>query len=570
MRKFLSSNIFFLFILFIICFAIYGKSINFGLTHLDDDILTAKNINYISDYRNIPGLFKTDCYYGSRSNYYRPMLGLSFSLETIFFKYNKKVYHTTNIILFVLALFVIFIFLKRVLYENGSRIGVRDDKDTGLPRAEALAMTGRKEWILKCLIILVAVHPVLASVPVWLPARNDSLLTIFIISSFIFFINYLNTKKISHLFLYLFFYTLSIFTKETALPMVIFFPMLAGCMDVWKYRGIETATANDRFPTESLGNDKIERQRIGRLDGVLNYSTIKLFNLIALAAIILFYFFMRNNSSVLKASFFSYFSNCWLYFENIIIGTMNYFRYIFFPNHIPIMLYDVSLDIFTIVLSLFILATLIFIFRKKIISGKILLFSTVFFFISIFATFLQQEYVLLFHRLILAVPAVLLILTILTERLILFYPATKKYLVLIFISLFTVFAYISFNQIDKYKNGLNFWHYAYTDASNYHDVYNGLGYEYMLLGKYEKAHIFFQKAVELKNDFDHNLNFAGCLIMQNKPDNAIEILLKLEKREKNLTVLRYLSQLYAVKGEKEKAEIYRKRMKKLQGNFLED
>ncbi len=497
MKKILSSNIFFLFILFIICFAIYGKAINFDLTHLDDDILTAKNINYISDYRNIPKIFKTDCYYGSRSNYYRPILGLSFSLETIFFKYNKKVYHTTNIILFVLALFVIFIFLK---------------------------LLNCNSTILKFFIVLCAVHPVLASVPAWLPARNDSLLTIFIISSFIFFLEYLSSKKISHLFFYLFFYTLSIFTKETALPMIIIFPMIV------------------------LG---MERRR--------DESRYKLFNLIALITIILFYFFMRNNSSTLKASFLSYLSSCWLYFENVIIGTMNYFRYIFFPNHIPIMLYDVSLDTYAILINLVILSVLIVIFYKKIISRKIILFSTVFFFISIFATFLQQEYVLLFHRLILAIPAALLILTILTEKLLLFYPSAKKYLILIFISIFTIYAHISFNQIDKYKNGLNFWHYAYVDASNYHDVHNGLGYEYMLLGRYEQAHIFFQKAVEIKNDFDHNLNFAGCLIMQNKLDDALKILLKLEKREENFTVLRYLSEIYFILGENDKAVEYGKR-----------
>ena len=272
MKKFLSSNIFFLFILFVICFAIYGKAINFGLTHLDDDQLTSKNINYISDYKNIPNFFKTDCYHGSMHIYYRPLLGLSFSLETIFFKYNKKVYHTTNIILFVLALFIIFIFLKLL---NCNSI------------------------ILKFFIVLCAAHPVLASVPAWLPARNDSLLVIFVISSFIFFINYLNTQKFCYLFLYLFFYVLSVFTKETALPMVIIFPLLAFFF----------------FTSSPI---KLKH---------------KLLNGFCLTAIILFYFFMRHNSTTFKVNFISYFSNCRLYFENIVTGTMNYLSYILFPDH---------------------------------------------------------------------------------------------------------------------------------------------------------------------------------------------------------------------------------------------
>ncbi|MBQ3834195.1 MAG: glycosyltransferase family 39 protein, partial [Elusimicrobia bacterium] len=199
MKNFIRANIFFFFILFVICFAVYGKAMNFGITRLDDDKLTVNNINYISDYKNIPKFFKTDCYHASGHLYYRPILSLSFSLESMFFGYNTKVYHTTNILLFILSLFLIFVFLSKFNFNKN---------------------------ILKFLIVLCAVHPILASVPAWLPARNDSLLTIFLISSFIFFIKYLSSKKYSHLFLYLFFYALSVFTKETALIMIIIFPFL--------------------------------------------------------------------------------------------------------------------------------------------------------------------------------------------------------------------------------------------------------------------------------------------------------------------------------------------------------
>ena len=506
MKNFIRANIFFFFILFVICFAVYGKAMNFGITRLDDDKLTVNNINYISDYKNIPKFFKTDCYHASGHLYYRPILSLSFSLESMFFGYNTKVYHTTNILLFILSLFLIFVFLSKFNFNKN---------------------------ILKFLIVLCAVHPILASVPAWLPARNDSLLTIFLISSFIFFIKYLSSKKYSHLFLYLFFYALSVFTKETALIMIIIFPFLT-----------ILPFTNSPFRLKH-----------------------KLCNSLCLAAIILFYFFMRYNSSVYKLDISFYFTNFGTFIKNIIFGTMAYIRYILFPNYMPILIHNFRPDAITIILSLSFFAALIFIYYKKIFSQKIILFSAVFFFISILPTFLEQEYIILFHRLVIVVPAILIILSLIIENFLSHYPTTKKYLILIFILLFTIYTYASFNQTDKYKNGLFFWTEAAKINPTYHVVYQGLGNEYMFLKEYHIAEILFRSAIKEKNSYDYNLNLATALIVQNKIDDAIEILLKLDKRKENATTLRYLSQLYNVKGEKEKAKKYKARLTKfLKGN----
>ena len=179
MKKFIASNIFFLIILISVVFCIYGKAVNFELTCLDDDTQTVRYVDYLSDYKNIPDLFVNGCYFDRLSLYYRPILNLSFSLESIFFGYNLKVYHTTNILLFIFSLYYVFLFLRLLNFNS---------------------------TILKYFIVLFAIHPIFSSVPVWLPARNDSLLTIFFVSSLIFFINYLKTKKRTHFFLYLFFY----------------------------------------------------------------------------------------------------------------------------------------------------------------------------------------------------------------------------------------------------------------------------------------------------------------------------------------------------------------------------
>ena len=62
-KTFLNTNIFFLILLTIVTFALYGKSINFNETGFDDTSLIIRNINFISDYKNIPKLFIMSPYY---------------------------------------------------------------------------------------------------------------------------------------------------------------------------------------------------------------------------------------------------------------------------------------------------------------------------------------------------------------------------------------------------------------------------------------------------------------------------------------------------------------------------
>ena len=97
-KKFLNTNIFFLILLTIVVFALYGKSINFDLTELDDSGLITNNIGFISNFKNIPKLFTMSPYYNNSTSYYRPMLSVSFAMEALFVRDDLKLYHITNII----------------------------------------------------------------------------------------------------------------------------------------------------------------------------------------------------------------------------------------------------------------------------------------------------------------------------------------------------------------------------------------------------------------------------------------------------------------------------------------
>ena len=107
-KNFLSVDIAFLIILIVVAFSLYQKTINYELLQLDDHKFISNSISYISNIKNIPKLFLQDVYYKSTSNYYRPILSLSFFLETIIFGYHTQVYHITNILLFLFNIFILF------------------------------------------------------------------------------------------------------------------------------------------------------------------------------------------------------------------------------------------------------------------------------------------------------------------------------------------------------------------------------------------------------------------------------------------------------------------------------
>ena len=109
--KILKSNLFFFLLLTTIVFSLYGKSINFDFTYHDDNSLILEKADFLSHITNIPKLFVTSCYYSGDFQYYRPILNLSFLVETSIFGFNTKIYHITNIILFILVLYLMYILL---------------------------------------------------------------------------------------------------------------------------------------------------------------------------------------------------------------------------------------------------------------------------------------------------------------------------------------------------------------------------------------------------------------------------------------------------------------------------
>ena len=182
-------------------FILYFQAFFFNFSYLDDNVLILGNQYFLSNLTNIFQSFLKDVFLSSNhlAFYYRPLMTVSFIFNYQIGGINPFIYHFTNVALHLLSASLLFIFLQKLDY--------------------------RKELaFLFSLIFLV--HPALTQAVSWIPGRNDSLLLVFILATFIFFIKYLENQKTKNLVWSLIFFGLALFTKESAiliLPIMFFY-----------------------------------------------------------------------------------------------------------------------------------------------------------------------------------------------------------------------------------------------------------------------------------------------------------------------------------------------------------
>jgi tetratricopeptide (TPR) repeat protein len=198
---------------------LYAPAISYDLVGLDDNHLVIANSRYLEDPGNIGKAFRTDVFWKSPGTYYRPLLNLSLMLDRWWGKGKLYAYHAGNIVLHLLACLLLYAGLGILGYRRELRLAAS---------------------------LLAAVHPVLAQAVAWIPGRNDTLLTVFILSSFAFFLTYIKSRKSPWLLAHALFFALALFTKETAvifplllLIYLVLFPQKAGAPSPW----IKTAMA---------------------------------------------------------------------------------------------------------------------------------------------------------------------------------------------------------------------------------------------------------------------------------------------------------------------------------------
>ena len=131
---------------------------------------------------------------------YRPVATLSFAVDYRLFKLNPMPYHLENILLHILNALLLYILLDAVF---GS-----------LPFS-----------LIASLVFLT--HPAQTEAVTWISGSSNVLFTFFYLASFIFYIRSQRKSRPVYLWLSLLFFTLSVFSKETAVTL----PVLIGAYE---------------------------------------------------------------------------------------------------------------------------------------------------------------------------------------------------------------------------------------------------------------------------------------------------------------------------------------------------
>lgn len=201
----------FILIFLIAAFAIYAKTIKYDFVYFDDTALVVENCDYISDYKNIPGFFYASAFNTANDFYYRPLLTLSFSLDSMISAKSPAISHFTNILLHFISSLLLFILLRRLKFN---------------------------EIFSFLFTVIFIVHPSFVQAVAWIPGRNDTLLMVFIIAALILIYDYFDPQKrqVYKIIIAAFAFLAALMTKETASVLFILIPlfMYVFCLEVKK------------------------------------------------------------------------------------------------------------------------------------------------------------------------------------------------------------------------------------------------------------------------------------------------------------------------------------------------
>lgn len=172
-------------------FVLFAKTLSFDFTSFDEQWLIFQNAPFIAKWSSIIDAFTKPM----TASYYRPFLVLSFIVDYHLGKLSPGIYHVTNLWLHLASVYLLFKFL----------LSCDVDKKTAFLSS-----------------LLFSVHPLILHATVWVPGRNDLILSVFSLLSLIHLNNFITQSNIKFFVLHLLFFCCSLFTKENAvvLPLV--------------------------------------------------------------------------------------------------------------------------------------------------------------------------------------------------------------------------------------------------------------------------------------------------------------------------------------------------------------
>jgi protein O-mannosyl-transferase len=413
------------------CFLLYGQTLSFAYTFLDDNALIMGDFNFIKNLSNLARSFQRDVF-NNNSPSYRPALTLSFMVDAQIGEASPWVFHFSNIIFHVLASCSVFLFLKRLRY------------------------TEKMAFLFGLLFVS---HPILSQAVAWIPGRNDSMLTVFTLLSFVSFIKFIEKNRWDHFLLHIILFSFALFTKETA----IIFPLL--CLLYLQLVVGEGLLTKRKF---ILG---------------AGWFTVMLF------------WFLLRRSALAHAAKVSYGLDSFLYNSRAFI---EFIGAIFFPFHLSV--YPTFNTISTIIGLVALIALLVILFLTRLRRKNYVLFGACWFILLLLPTFaVRQESVdfdYLNHRVYLPIVGIIIILLeILTSREI---TIESRRATAIAATVIVLFSLITVVHSSNFKDGIKFWTNASVTSPRAADARYNLGYVYYLNHQLDKTEENYKAAIDLQ------------------------------------------------------------------------
>lgn len=190
-------NIAVLVLLVIVGFSIYGNSFSNKLFWDDDDVIT--NNSYIRDFSFLPEYFSQNLIAGAGqiTNYWRPLLLLSFATDYHIFGLDPAGYHAVNLLWHILGAWLLFLLLERL---------------------------SKKRWISAIVALIFLVHPLQTEAVTYVAGRADPMSTVFVLASALAYVLFRQKRGVKFIYLSALSFILSLLVKEQSimLPALLF------------------------------------------------------------------------------------------------------------------------------------------------------------------------------------------------------------------------------------------------------------------------------------------------------------------------------------------------------------
>lgn len=522
-------------LILLLVFFIYYKSIFFGFTNLDDVLMIPNNLVFLGNFQNIINSFKISVFANLNvtDEFYRPIMLISLIFDAKFYQSFSGIYHLTNILIHIINTLLLYFFLKEL-------------------------KTKKNLSLLLCLFF--SLHPVLVHAVSWIPGRNDTLLTLFVLSYFISVIRYFNNKKRLLLIPIFIFYFLAMFTKETGLFCLLL-----------------TIIYSYLFNVNKLKDKKLTTVIIGDL------------------LITIIWFVLRNKAIKIPADI-SFKENVFNFIKNL-PGIFVYIGKIFIPVNLSTLpIFELVPFLLGIVIFL-IFALIIFLSKEKNLQKYIFGFLFFVFFIvpSFFGSNPDIMFPLFEHRVYLPMIGILIVISQIKYTDNLSFKSIKNYFVIL--PVIMVFTLVNIKHQDNYKNAFNFWtnavktspenassHFGmgtyYSDNGDFINgekeylkaieinpkqggIRNNLGLIYLDQGKLSEAKKIFEEEIEIDPISDTYFNYGLILYYSEEYSEAEEAWLKVLEIDPDDIMT--LEKLYRLKMEQRNifgAEYYKKELNK--------